>query len=250
MALGHPLRPVVHAGELVGAGGSSNETLSTALDHGFSRPSLLEEALTHRSADAHQKGERQSYERLEFLGDRVLSLVVADTLMARFPRETEGDLSRRHASLVRRDALARVAAAIGLGPHLRLSKSEDGAAGRRNPAILADACEAVIGALYLDGGLEVAAKFVTAHWTAMMEEAPNPPQDAKTALQEWAQGQGRPLPAYRTLAQEGPAHEPHFEVEVKVEGEAPARGSGPSKRAAEQVAAGALLDRIEPGRGG
>ena len=135
-------------------------------------------------------------------------------------------------------------------PHLRLSKSEDGAAGRRNPAILADACEAVIGALYLDSGLEVAASFVTAHWTAMMEETPAPPQDAKTALQEWAQGLGRPLPAYRTIAQAGPAHEPRFEVEVEVEGVAPARGEGPSKRAAEQVAAAALLDRIGPARDG
>lgn len=229
---------------------ASDEGLTVALGHVFARPSLLEEALTHRSADAHQKGGRQSYERLEFLGDRVLSLAIADLLMARFPREAEGDLSRRHAGLVRRDALARVAAALGLGDHLRLSRSEDGAGGRYNPAILADACEAVIGALYLDGGLGVAARFVTAHWTAMMEAASVPPQDAKTALQEWAQGRGRPLPAYRTLAQEGPAHEPRFAVEVEVEGMAPATGEGLSKRAAEQAAAAALLDRTEPGRDG
>ena len=108
----------------------------------------------------------------------------------------------------------------------------------------------MIGALYLDGGLDVAARFIAAHWTDMMEEEPVPPQDAKTALQEWAQGQGRPLPAYRTIAQAGPAHEPRFEVEVSVEGAAPARGEGPSKRAAEQIAAAALLDRIGPGRRG
>lgn len=235
----------------MGGRGAPDTGLAQALGHAFARPSLLEEALTHRSADAHQKGTRQSYERLEFLGDRVLSLVIADLLMARFPREAEGDLSRRHAGLVRREALARIACSIGLGRHVHLSMSEgDGAAGRRNPAILADACEAVIGALYLDGGLEAAARFVTAHWTAIMEEEPIPPQDAKTGLQEWAQGLGRPLPVYRMLGQEGPAHEPLFEVEVEVEGMAPARGEGPSKRVAEQAAAAALLDQIDPARDG
>ena len=187
-------------------------------------------------------------ERLEFLGDRVLSLVVADLLMARFPVESEGDLSRRHAALVRPETLARIARETEIDKALLLSRTEEDGGGRENPALLADVCEAIIGALYVDGGLDAARRFIESEWPRLMEENPLPPQDAKTALQEWAQGSGRPLPRYREIARKGPAHVPVFTVEVEVAGSSPARGEGASKRVAEQAAAAAMLARS--GKGG
>ncbi|WP_096702109.1 ribonuclease III [Magnetospirillum sp. 15-1] len=219
--------------------------LQVVLGHVFGRPELLTQALTHPSM---QQGRRSKtsdpYERLEFLGDRVLGLVVAEMLFNRFPAEAEGALARRHAALVRREAVARVANEIGLGRHLVLAKGEDDAGGRGNPGILADACEAVIGALYADAGFAMAATFVRSRWESLMEEALAPPKDAKTGLQEWAQGRGKPLPAYRVLGQEGPPHEPIFLIEVSVEGVGSAVGRGASKRVAEQAAAGALLEQV------
>ncbi len=219
--------------------------LHAVLGHVFARPELLTQALTHPSM---QQGRRSRtsdpYERLEFLGDRVLGLVVAEMLFDRFPAEAEGALARRHAALVRREAVARVAGEIGLARHLVLAKGEDDAGGRGNPGILADACEAVIGALYADAGFAVAASFVRSRWEKLMEEALAPPKDAKTGLQEWAQGRGKPLPAYRVLGQEGPPHEPIFLMEVSVEGVGSAVGRGASKRVAEQAAAGALLEQV------
>ncbi len=221
------------------------DELAEALGHEFARPALLEEALTHPGA-AKGPGKR-SYDRLEFLGDRVLGLAVADLLMRRFPDESEGALARRQTALVRREALVAVAREIGLGRYLIMSEGEGEAGGRKNRKILADSCEAVLGALYLDGGLGPAARFIARYWTARMEEVVHPPQDAKTALQEWAQGVGKPLPAYRTRAREGPAHEPVFCVEVSVEGVAPVSARGSSKRAAEQAAAATLLKRVSQG---
>jgi len=219
--------------------------LQVVLGHVFGRTELLTQALTHTSM---QQGRRSKtsdpYERLEFLGDRVLGLVVAEMLFNRFPAEAEGALARRHAALVRREAVARVANEIGLGRHLVLAKGEDDAGGRGNPGILADACEAVIGALYADAGFAMAATFVRSRWESLMEEALAPPKDAKTGLQEWAQGRGKPLPAYRVLGQEGPPHEPIFLIEVSVEGVGSAVGRGASKRVAEQAAAGALLEQV------
>lgn len=213
--------------------------VATAVGHAFTDLALVERALVHRSAAGGR--DRESYERLEFLGDRVLGLVVADMLYRRFPAEDEGALARRHAALVRREALARVAHEIDLGRHLVMSKGEEDAGGRVNPALLADACEALMGALYLDGGLEPARAFIARHWPAMMEEAAAPPKDAKTALQEWAQQRGRPLPVYDTVAAEGPDHSPVFTVRVTVQGLPPVTASGASKRAAAQAAAEALL---------
>jgi ribonuclease-3 len=202
----------------------------------------LARALTHRSAIGGM--ETRSYERLEFLGDRVLGLIVAEMLYDRYPREPEGFLARRHAALVRREALARVARVVDVGRLIVLSRGEEDAGGRDSDAILADVCEALLGALYVDGGLAAAAAFVTAHWPAMMEESAAPPKDAKTALQEWAQSRGLPLPAYRTLAAEGPDHNPVFTVEVAVSGHPAATASGPSKRVAAQAAAAALLEKL------
>ncbi|HJS30842.1 MAG TPA: ribonuclease III [Alphaproteobacteria bacterium] len=222
--------------------------LESVLGHAFADPSLLATALTHASAIGGSRLQPGgSFERLEFLGDRVLALVVAEMLLEQFPNENEGDIAKRHAAVVQRDALARVARTIDLGRHLRLSRSEDDTGGRENPAVLADALEAVIAALYRDGGLEPAAAFVRREFQKLIEAASQPPRDPKTALQEWAQGRGKPLPKYRTLTEEGPAHQPRFVVEVRVADFAPATGEGASKRAAERRAAAALLERVEHG---
>jgi ribonuclease III len=234
--------------------------LGRSLDHRFHQPQLLADAVTHpslggldRTSQRAGQGAGQgvaviptgvAYERLEFLGDRVLGLVIASWLLERFPSEREGSLARRHAALVRREALSRVAEAIELGRYLRLSPGEDDSGGRNNQAILADCCEAVIGALYLDGGLEAAEKFIRTRWAQLIERDAVPPQDAKTALQEWAQGRGKPLPVYETVRQSGPAHEPLFEIRVHVEGVEPVTAQGSSKRTAEKLAASSLLRQV------
>jgi len=225
----------------------TGETLAAALGHRFQRPELLTEALTHASAATRpSRGGVFSNERLEFLGDRVLGLVVADLLFAAYPLEDEGALAKRLAVLARKDTLARVATAAALGDHLVLSRAESQSGGRRNPTLLADACEAVIGALYLDGGLAAAAGFIRRYWQPTMTAALEPPQDAKTALQEWAQGAGLPLPVYRTVRTEGPPHDPLFAVEVAVQDQPAVTASGRTKRTAEQAAAAALLERLRP----
>jgi len=221
----------------------ASRRLEQALGHRFADPGLLDEALTHSSV-ASTGQQRRTNERLEFLGDRVLGLVVADLLMGRFPDEDEGALARRHAALVRREALARVAVGIGLGDCIRLSRGEEDAGGRENPGLLADACEAVIAALYLDGGLDVAAAFILREWDAIVAEDVRPPKDAKTELQEWAQARALALPKYREVGREGPAHAPVFSVEVSLADRSPARASGASKRAAEQAAAEAMLEDL------
>ena len=213
--------------------------LSERLGYRFRDPELLLEALTHAST-----GGGSSYERLEFLGDRVLGLVVAEMLYRAFPQEPEGLLARRHAALVRQDSLAIVAGQLDLAGHLRLSPGEEEGGGRSNPAILADVAEAILGAIYLDGGLGAARQLIERFWQPLLEADQRPPQDNKTALQEWAQGSGRPLPSYVETERSGSAHEPLFTVRVLVEGEEPAEGRGRSKRAAEQAAAGALLERV------
>lgn len=215
--------------------------LLEALDHQFTRIELLVEALTHPSAVRRRGIARRGYERLEFLGDRVLGLIVAELLWRRFPNEAEGELTRRHTHLVRREALAEVAQVVGLGQRLIVSAGEDAAGVRENDSVLADVCEAVIAALYLDGGLAAARRFVEQRWEARLSALGAPPRDPKTALQEWAQGRGLPLPAYRTVATEGPPHRRRFTITVSVEGLAPATATGSSKRAAETAAAAAAL---------
>jgi ribonuclease III len=224
-----------------------SETLSVVLGHRFNRQELLVEALTHPSAIQRRHGQKQSgvsYQRLEFLGDRVLGLVIAELLWHRFPEEPEGDLTRRLTHLVRREALAEVAAAAGLGQYAIVSGGEEAEAMRGNANLLADLAEALIGALYLDGGLDAAASFIRRHWAALLERSATPPRDPKTALQEWAQASGGRLPRYRTVAIEGPAHRRVFTAEVSVDGVSPEIGQGSSKRAAEIAAARALLDRV------
>jgi ribonuclease-3 len=220
------------------------DRLLARLGHEFRQPELLEQALTHPSLQPGSSG-RGPYERLEFLGDRVLGLVVADMLFGAFPGENEGALARRHAALVRREALARIAGEIGLGTALSLSRSEEETGGRHNLGTLADACEAVLGALYADGGLEPAAALIQRLWTPLMAEMTAPPKDAKTALQEWAQARAMGLPVYSTLAVEGPPHNPEFHIGVQIEGVAAGSGRGPSKRVAEQAAAANLLEQLD-----
>ena len=216
--------------------------LERVLGHDFNNPDLLTQALTHSSATPDRL---QSNERLEFLGDRVLGLSLAGLLIESFADEDEGNLGYRFSALARAESLVRVAENIGLGPYLILSEGEEGGGERDNPGILADAMEAVIAALYLDGGLEAAAAFIEGQWRPLMAENPVPPKDAKTKLQEWAQGQGLPLPEYRVTAEDGPAHAPWFTVRVSVHEMKPTSGQGPSKQVAEQAAADALMEFVE-----
>ncbi|SRR5260221_10796329 len=225
--------------------------LSAAIGYQFVDANYLRMAITHPSAltrSSGRKGPRQTgdadNQRLEFLGDRILGLVVAEMLFRNFPQENEGALAKRLAALVRQDGLSRVAKSIDLGKYLIMSRGEIESGGRDNPASQADACEAVIGAIYLDAGLEPAREFIMRMWSPMMNRDAKPPQDAKTALQEWAQADGLPLPIYDVLESSGPPHDPVFTVSVTVEGQAPASATGRSKRAAEQAAATAFMTRL------
>jgi ribonuclease III len=226
------------------------DELSPRIGHVFARPALLTEALTHPSAvtPARGKGRRRAvqrhYERLEFLGDRVLGLVIADMLWHRFEHEPEGPMTRRMADLVRRETIARIALEIGLDRHLILSPSEAAAGAARNPSILADVGEAVIAAIYLDGGLSAAAAFIRRWWEKLIDDNAAPPRDPKTELQEWAQARGLGLPAYRLVATEGPDHAPRFTVAARVAQSEEARATASSKRTAESEAAAALLAQL------
>lgn len=217
------------------------EALEAKLLHRFEDRQLLARAFVHPSAVA---GDVQSNQRLEFLGDRVLGLAVAEMLHGEYPGESEGALARRFTALVRREALERIARHLCLGDHLILAKGEEESGGRDNSANLADACEAVIAALFVDAGYDAAARFIRHYWTAPMAEDKSPPRDAKSALQEWAQGEHGVLPVYRLIARHGPAHAPHFEVEARVADLPGAEASGASKQAAEQAAAQILLHRL------
>lgn len=223
------------------------DELTAITGYTFRDKALSGVALTHRSASS--RGRTQTYERLEFLGDRVLAVVIADLLYESFPDEDEGSLAKRLVALVRRETLADVARELGLPPLIRMSRGEEDAGGRDNPAMLADVCEALIGAIYRDGGLDAARIFIRRNWLDRMASTEKPPKDAKTELQEWAQGRGLELPEYREIGRTGPDHSPVFTIEVVVRGFTPVRGKGPTKRAAEQRAAERLLDRLETANG-
>ena len=215
--------------------------LEDRLGHRFRNPALLHHALTHASTTTDRL---QSNERLEFLGDRVLGLIVADMLFETFPHEPEGDLAYRFTALARRETLVRVAQEIELGTNIDMSDGERESGGAAKDGLLANTCEAVIAALYQDGGLAAAQQFVKRYWTPLLTEDHHPRKDPKTALQEWAQANGHALPRYQTVHQSGPDHQPVFHVEVRIDDNASATGNGASKRAAEQVAAEQLLDVI------
>lgn len=212
--------------------------LEARLGYRFGDRALLAEALTHVS----RASAGATYQRLEFLGDRVLGLAIADMLMRTYPGTSEGELSLRLAELVRRETCAEVALAWDLGPHLSLGRGGTPAI-RRNPSILADACEAVIGAVFRDGGFAAAQELVERGFGAKLATLAELPFNPKTLLQEWAATQGRAPPTYHIRDRSGPDHAPHFTVIARVEGLAEGVGAGGSRRGAEQAAAAALLER-------
>lgn len=221
---------------------ADDAALEERLGHVFEDRQLFKRALTHSSANS-----IESNERLEFLGDRVLGLVIAEKLHALYPDDTEGALALKFNALARREACVTAAEAAGIAPLLVLAASEAGSGGRRKAAILGGACEAVIAALYLDGGMNAARRFIERYWSEAFAGLTADMRDAKTALQEWAQSRKsktRAAPVYRVVGREGPDHAPFFAVEVSVPGEAPEIGEGRSKREAEQAAAKAMLDRL------
>jgi ribonuclease-3 len=224
--------------------------LEERIGYRFSDPVQLEIALTHISALRGARNRAGSYQRLEFLGDHVLGLVISDMLYRAFPKADEGELSRRLADLVRKETCTEIARSIDLGAAIRVGSSEQNAGARTRPAILADVCEAVIGAVYLDGGYKSAEQLVERLWEVRLQATAQPLRDPKTVLQEWAQARGLPTPAYREVARSGPDHNPEFRVAVALPAFAPAEGLGHSKRAAEQAAAAAMLARegVEPAR--
>lgn len=218
-------------------------SLEQRLGHAFADRTLMERALTHMSAAPPEAKRTGSYQRLEFLGDRVLGLCVAEILFATYPDEEEGNLSRRLADLVRRETCAEVAIAWQVGPHLRLGDGEAQSGARKNKAILADACEALVGAVFLDGGHAAALGLVERAFGERLRQPTRPLRDAKTLLQEWAQGQGFPTPIYQEIERHGPDHAPVFRVAARIGALADGIGEGRSKRIAEQNAAENFLRR-------
>ncbi|MEM1381932.1 MAG: ribonuclease III [Pseudomonadota bacterium] len=217
------------------------EGVESLLGHHFTDRSLLERALTHASFGSGASSADSTYQRLEFLGDRVLAVVIADALMARYPKADEGELARRLNHLVRAESCALIARGLGVDQHVRTDDLEMRSDTRAARAVLADVCEALIGALYLDAGLQVARTFIERHWSQMMDEAGGARRDPKTALQEWAHGKFKATPAYVETGRAGPDHAPVFEIAVHVDGVQPVSGSGKSKRDAQQAAALAML---------
>ncbi len=221
--------------------------LDTALGYRFKDRALLDRALTHSSVRSNGRATPRSgfsdNQRLEFLGDRVLGLVVAELLTETFAQANEGDLARRFNHLVRGETCAAIARGWQIGSHLILSESEAESGGRDKENILADACEAILAAVFMESGFDAARKLVRQHWTPLLSTLPIEPADAKSTLQEWAQAQGLPVPVYREIKREGPDHAPVFTAEVRIDHKRGATGSGANKRAAEQEAATALLLR-------
>jgi ribonuclease III len=217
--------------------------IEARIGHKFADADLLITAFTHVSALKTARKRGDSYQRLEFLGDHVLGLVVSDMLYRAFPGADEGELSKRLADLVRKESCADVAKSLGLLDDIKLGTVGAGAGARLRKSVLGDVCEAVIGAIFLDGGYAAAGQFVERNWTERMRKPRRPLRDPKTVLQEWAQGKGLPTPVYREIERTGPHHDPQFRVAVDLPGLDPAEGIGGSKRAAEKVAASVMIKR-------
>ncbi|OSQ53182.1 ribonuclease III [Marivita geojedonensis] len=218
------------------------QALSQRLGHRFERPELLVRAVTHSSRSGANRTDNQ---RLEFLGDRVLGLVMAEALLAEDKTATEGQLAPRFNALVRKETCADVARQIDLGAALKLGRSEMMSGGRRKQALLGDAMEAVIAAVYLDGGFGAAKELVLRLWGDRIGTVKEDARDAKTALQEWAQARGMPPPSYIEVSRDGPDHAPVFVIAVKLEDGQSAEARAGSKRQAEQAAAKSLLSLLE-----
>lgn len=223
--------------------GAEIRAFAARIGHEFARPELLVTAVTHGSLGS---ATRPDNERLEFLGDRVLGLVIAEALMEDDQHAREGDLAPRYNALVRREVCAEVARSVALGDVMKLGRSEMMSGGRRKEALLADAMEAVIAAVYIDAGYECARSLVRRLWGDRIGKVEADSRDAKTALQEWAQARGQQPPAYRQVDRNGPDHEPLFTVEVRLATGEAERACARSKRLAEQSAAQALLARMAP----
>lgn len=221
------------------------EELERRIGYNFRDRDLLERALTHASVGDGAREVRHN-ERLEFLGDRVLNLCAAERLMALDPDSREGAMSQRLANLVNYHACARAAHRAGLPDAMRLSASATKVGARKSDAVLGDACEALMAALYIDGGLDTAKAFFLKFWAEEFDDLDAPrAKDPKTQLQEWAQGLGLPLPHYEIVSREGPAHAPVFVIEVQVQGFSPERGEGGSRQTAEKSAAQTMLLKRE-----
>jgi ribonuclease-3 len=219
----------------------STAAFEERIGYRFKDPALLEQALTHISALSGARNRAGSYQRLEFLGDHVLGLVVSDMLFRAFAKADEGEMSRRLADLVRKEACADVARAIDLGEAIRLGASEVNAGGRARTAILADVCEALIGAVFIDGGYPAASALIEGLWSERMRTPARPLRDSKTVLQEWAQARGLPTPNYREVERKGPDHDPEFRVTVELPNIAPAEAAA----AALLTRAGIKADRVD-----
>jgi ribonuclease-3 len=217
----------------------SGESLEQRLGYHFAHPAWLQHALTHSS-----KSGKASNERLEFLGDRVLNLIIAEALFNRFPDENEGSLAKRHSALVQGRMLAVVAGTIRLGDDIILSEAERMAGGAENENILSDAMEAILGAVFLDGGLDPARALILKLWGGNIDTLTDAHHDPKTELQEWVQARGLALPEYEIVGRSGPDHAPMFDIEVRIQGFSPVLASGPSRRQAEKTAARIMLDRV------
>ncbi|SLN18156.1 Ribonuclease 3 [Aquimixticola soesokkakensis] len=212
------------------------------LGHQFAHPEILLRALTHSSISAPMRPDNQ---RLEFLGDRVLGLVMAEALFEADKAASEGQLAPRFNALVRKETCADVAREVGLGDVLKLGRSEMMSGGRRKEALLADAMEAVIAAVYRDGGFDAARSLVRRLWAARIDQVEDDARDPKTALQEWAQARRQQPPRYVEVARSGPDHAPVFTIEARLQSGEAERATAPAKRQAEQAAAKALLQRLE-----
>jgi ribonuclease-3 len=219
------------------------QDLQHTIGYQFQDAELLQIALTHTSHQDAAYGE-DDFERLEFLGDAVLGMVISEMLYRMFPQEREGDLAKRKAALVQRRALVKMAKIWGVDAVVRLSIREESAGGRHTDSTLEDACEALIGAVYLDGGFEAAQALILRHWEPEAANYKAPPKDPRTALQEWAQGRALPLPDYQELERRGEAHAPVFVIQVTVEGFDPVQAEGASKKSASAMAAREMLRMI------
>ena len=216
--------------------------LENRLGHSFKDQTLLKRALTHSSLSGGANNVRD-LERLEFLGDRVLGLLTAEELWRRYPKFEEGDLAPRLNALVRKETCAKAALHFAVDQYIMMSEWEEGAGGRKKKAILGDVMEALLGALYIDGGLEAARQAFDKFWVPNLEDLSKFHRDSKTALQEWSQQKKLGTPDYVVVEADGPAHAPAFKIEVRVKGKKPAQGEGRSKRQAQMEAARRFLVR-------
>lgn len=215
--------------------------LIKSLEYSFKDIEFLKKALLHSSAKLNGDDKNNSNERLEFLGDRVLSLVIAQILLQMFPSENEGDLAKRHSALVKKHTLFKVAESLCIGDFIYMSEGEVNSGGRNNIKILSDCCEAIIAAIYLDGGLIEVSNFIKRNWISNIMDTQCPPKDYKTTLQEWCQTHSSDLPVYKEIERLGPPHKPEFIIQVSVKNRPTLKGNGTSKKEAEQNAAKLML---------